>query len=195
MKKKIFMLTLVACLIVLSIAGSSLAYFTDTDAKTNVFTLGNVDITLTYNNDATKLYPGQSYAGATIENIGSENAFVGAIIDVTLPNYATGVLSDDRIIGIFDGLNAHTFKYETTASGGYKIYVVMPDQLGITDATKTATVFSSISIPAKWNNTEMAIFKDMVVEVTGYAVQTVGLNNATEALTAAFDAWENYPNI
>ena len=46
MKKKIFGITLAVCLIVLSIASTTMAYFTDTDTKTNVFTAGNVDIML-----------------------------------------------------------------------------------------------------------------------------------------------------
>ena len=44
MKKKILMITVAALLIILSIAGTSMAYFTDTDEKTNTFTAGKVDI-------------------------------------------------------------------------------------------------------------------------------------------------------
>ena len=81
MKKKIFMLAMAACLIVLSIAGSSLAYFTDTDEKTTVFTAGNVDIALSFTAPAGNAYPNQEIsAPATIKNTGSEDAYVGAII-------------------------------------------------------------------------------------------------------------------
>lgn len=45
-KKKIITLALVAIISVVAIAGASLAYFTDKDAKDNVFTTGKVDITL-----------------------------------------------------------------------------------------------------------------------------------------------------
>ena len=62
MKKKIFLFTLAACLIILSIAGSSLAYFTDTDAKTNVFTAGNVDITLKYEATDNRFFLKHSYS-------------------------------------------------------------------------------------------------------------------------------------
>ena len=46
MKKKIVALCLIVCLAATAIAGASLAYFTDTDAKTNTFTSGNVKIQL-----------------------------------------------------------------------------------------------------------------------------------------------------
>ena len=48
MKKKIFAIALAAMLFALAIAGSSVAYFTDTEKATNVFTAGDVDIQLTY---------------------------------------------------------------------------------------------------------------------------------------------------
>lgn len=44
MKKKIFAIAIVAALAVTAVAGASLAYFTDTDKDTNVFTVGKVEI-------------------------------------------------------------------------------------------------------------------------------------------------------
>ena len=49
MKKKITAISLCAALLAIAIVGASLAYFTDTDAKDNVFTTGKVDITLNEN--------------------------------------------------------------------------------------------------------------------------------------------------
>ena len=60
MKKKIIAFALVACLAMIAIAGASLAYFTDKDEATNIFTSGKVDITLNEVFDATtaQLIPG-----------------------------------------------------------------------------------------------------------------------------------------
>lgn len=60
MKKKILAIALIACLAVTAIAGISLAYFTDTDSKTNVFTSGKVDITLNevFDEETAQLLPG-----------------------------------------------------------------------------------------------------------------------------------------
>ena len=67
MKKKITALFLCVALAAIAIVGASLAYFTDTDAKDNVFTTGKVDITLNENfdQDNAKLLPGSS----TVNNI------------------------------------------------------------------------------------------------------------------------------
>ncbi|MDO5323968.1 MAG: TasA family protein, partial [Clostridia bacterium] len=46
-KKKVLVLAVSVCLVAILAIGGTLAYFTDTDAKTNTFTVGNVDITLT----------------------------------------------------------------------------------------------------------------------------------------------------
>lgn len=46
MKKKIIAIALVACIAFVAIAGASLAYFTDADEETNVFTVGSVKIDL-----------------------------------------------------------------------------------------------------------------------------------------------------
>lgn len=45
-KKKIVSLCLAAVLVVMAIAGATVAYFTDTDNETNTFTIGNVKIDL-----------------------------------------------------------------------------------------------------------------------------------------------------
>lgn len=46
MKKKITAIALVVCLVAVAVVGGSLAYFTDTDAKDNTFTVGGVQIQL-----------------------------------------------------------------------------------------------------------------------------------------------------
>ena len=62
MKKKIITSCLVVALLVVGIVGASLAYFTDKDAKTNVFTVGKVNITLNekFDEKNAKLLPGSS---------------------------------------------------------------------------------------------------------------------------------------
>ena len=60
MKNKIVAIAIVACLALVAIAGASLAYFTDTDDATNVFTSGKVDITLNevFDEESAQLVPG-----------------------------------------------------------------------------------------------------------------------------------------
>ena len=70
MKKKILSIALVVAMIAI-IAAGSFAYFTDKDAKTNVFTTGKVDITLneTFNAETAKLLPGDENAIAKVINV------------------------------------------------------------------------------------------------------------------------------
>ena len=44
MKRKIVTVCLAAVLVIIAVAGASLAYLTDTDERTNTFTVGDVDI-------------------------------------------------------------------------------------------------------------------------------------------------------
>lgn len=70
MKKKITAISLCVALLAIAIVGASLAYFTDTDAKDNVFTTGKVDITLNENFEQnSKLLPSTGSAQqGTLEN-------------------------------------------------------------------------------------------------------------------------------
>lgn len=65
-KRKILLLALSLCMVAILAVGGTLAYFTDTDERTNVFTVGYVDITLkenfTQEEGGTKLHPGKQNA-------------------------------------------------------------------------------------------------------------------------------------
>ena len=78
MKKKILALCLVVALAVTAVVGGSLAYFTDTDAKTNTFTTGKVDITLneTFNEQTAKLLPGKNIEKIVNVTNNEEDAYV-----------------------------------------------------------------------------------------------------------------------
>ena len=110
MKKKIFIVALVVCIMAVSIASASMAYFTDTEKATNTFTSGDVAIEMTEaavkadalghlvedtasnRKEATetgatfdygKIFPMQTiYKDPTVKNTGSESAFIGAVITI-----------------------------------------------------------------------------------------------------------------
>ena len=206
LKKKIFGIALVVGILVVSIVSSTMAYFTDTDEKTNVFTSGNVRITLnsdifTVNgtSDAkASVYPGQQIAnGATVKNTGTEEAYVGVVI-----NFKPGVAKDDVLALLKDENGASTLDLtkfavtyvatETTSA----LYIVCNEKIS-KDASKT--FFGKMYIPADWDanedtnaNQKMSIFANLDMTVKAYATQTVGFNGgATEALQAAFATdWE-----
>ncbi len=106
MKKKLLAVSLAVIVVVIALAGTSLAYLTDTDEATNVFTTGTVEIELTeadvvkdergnlvadpegtrHNGDYDygKLFPAMSVTkDPTINNIGTEDVYVAAKITVS----------------------------------------------------------------------------------------------------------------
>lgn len=100
MKKKILVLCLVVALAVTAVVGGTLAYFTDKDAETNTFTVGNVKIDLIEQQkgaqgledfeDDKVLVPGTSDVNAvskivTVKNTGANDAWVW--VDLKIPAY------------------------------------------------------------------------------------------------------------
>ncbi len=97
MKKKKTLLAALVLLLVF-VVGGAVAYFTDTDQKTNTFTIGNVDITLTEDgwdaltdsnsnaipDDAEDMMPGETVTkDPVINNVSTKNpAYVFAKVEV-----------------------------------------------------------------------------------------------------------------
>lgn len=89
-KRKLLMLAASLCLVAILVAGGTLAYFTDADAATNVFTVGYVEIDLqeTFDEDDARLFPATYEPDGTlrednvitkevwVQNTGSDNAYV-----------------------------------------------------------------------------------------------------------------------
>lgn len=85
MKKKITAICLCVAMLAIAIVGATLAYFTDTDAKTNVFTTGDVSIDLieTFDENNAMLMPGKDITKEVdITNDGSQPAYVRAHIAI-----------------------------------------------------------------------------------------------------------------
>lgn len=77
-KRKILLVAMSLCLVAILAMGGTLAYLTDTDSETNVFTVGNVKIDLVENfTQNSVLKPGIDVTKEVwIENTGSEDAYV-----------------------------------------------------------------------------------------------------------------------
>ena len=77
-KRKLMLVALSLCMVAILAVGGSLAYLTDTDAKTNTFTVGNVQIAIDENfTDGSKLLPGIDVTKEVkIKNTGTEDAYV-----------------------------------------------------------------------------------------------------------------------
>lgn len=177
-KKKIVSLCLAAVLVVMAIAGATVAYFTDTAAKDNTFTVGNVDITLTEPNwegsgieDAPEVYPGEPLAkDPTVTNVGSNPCFVRISVanlkqfgnkgDITYrTGYVTGALGTDWVL--------HT--------DGYFYYTKV---LAVNEATPA--LFDQIVMPTGLTGNETTL----PITVTAQAVQAQGAKPSFTAVQA-----------
>ena len=102
--KKIFAIALCVAMLAIVLVSGTMAYFTDTHAQTNTFTMGKVDITLeepTYTPDANsgklKVFPGQSYAKdptITVEE-DSEDCYLIATVTIDQLNQLKALYADD----------------------------------------------------------------------------------------------------
>ena len=189
MKKKIIALCLVIALAATAVIGGTLAYFTDNDAKTNTFTVGNVDITLTEPNwegsgsqDAPEVYPGEPLAkDPIVTNTGANPCFVRILVtgldclgnagNITYrTDYVTGKLGDNWVL--------HT--------DGYFYYNKVLAVGDVTDA-----LFDQIVIPTGLTNGDAET--EFNVVVTAEAVQAQGAKpswSAVQSMTVAeIAAW------
>lgn len=150
--------------------GATLAYFTDTEAVTNVVTMGHVDITLTE--------PSFDKADGTQDNIisnvmpnteipkdptvtvstGSENAYVRVKLDIEATE-VEGVEDEEALVlGLLD-LDTENWFF----SDGYYYYQ------SVMEEGDTATLFTKVTIPEDWGN-EFAKF-GFDITVSAEAIQ------------------------
>ena len=201
-KREVFNLVFAFWVIILTVAGAFYAYFVDIAQAKNEFTAGTVDIKLNYSGreadqvlldiGSISTYPGQTVnINAKITNVGSEEAYVGAVISLSkksdLKTLIPPALLDDILVGL--AVDGSTVKYAVT-DVGYELYVIKSASIS-KDAN--ACVFTGLRIPEDWDNEQMNTFNGMVLHVKAYATQKAGFDSAEEAIITAFDAaWATY---
>ena len=145
---------------------------------------------------------------------GSEDAYVGAIVTVTGDLYSligvegctnldiTKLVSGGEVSKPstqVTGWNGLSMVYETadcviyqdasngsqTESGTWTLYVFMKAPV---KADEHVVLFDTMSIPAEWDNAEMAKINGMNIAVNAYATQTNGFVDCYTAMTTAFAA-------
>lgn len=200
MKKKILASCLVAALAAIAVIGGTLAYFTDSEAAANEFTVGNVDIDLTEPNwadhgktEAENVYPGEFLAkDPTVENVGNNPCFVRVSVSnlnqfgekgdiVYLTNGEENTLGE----GWEDGNDGYFYWTKPLIVKG------SGNDAGNTGlVSKTTPLFDQIKMPIGLTGNEEA--QDIVV--TAQAVQAQGAKapdwNAVANMTLAeIQAW------
>jgi hypothetical protein len=159
------------------------------------------------------VYPGQRFDKSVwINNIGTEDAYVGAIIKITNSNYKLGgalepvgepdnspasirnfltdlVPSGENDDYIIKYVNINDDSTVTNANAyGYVFFVVRKTPLqGYDDQNNgfdAFKLFSTIQIPREWDNEEMSYFNGTTINVKAYATQTKGFDGNNGDATA-----------
>lgn len=193
MKKKVTAIALAVCILAVAVIGATMAYFTDTDSKTNTFTFGKVDIDLTEDstdeNGAVKgdistdggitypgVLPGLVYSKIPTVTVKQDSLPAYVVITATIPTIYDWA-------GLFNGTfdDVH-FNMDTKTVGEntiYYFYAIDPVQPG-----KSVTPFTEVKINPALTQNDVAEKFDMVINA--YAIQTEGFSGVRAAFEAAF---------
>ena len=209
--------TIIAAVILLLVfvVGGAIAYFTDTESKTNIFTIGSVDITLTEtgwdalpdtnSNDipdaAEDMMPGDTVTkDPLISNVSTKNpAYVFIKVDVPCTTIVAPATTSEEIFTYT--VNAGWTELSTAAvactSAGTASHVYYYGSNGTlttlakaanaqTPTSTTNPLFSTIALRSTLKGNEGLTDQKQVV-ITGYGIQTTGLSSTTPA-----DVWSNF---
>lgn len=187
-------IALAAALVAVIGIGTSLAYFTDTDSKTNVVTLGNVNGTLNEEKDGKTLdvgedgfeykdiRPGDELDKQPFVTLGSDSqdAYVRVRVEVVNTGADKGI-TDEMKQDVLDGLSGTGANWvignkPAGAEGICKYYYY---QTPLTKADPvTSRVFTTVTIPTKWENEAGDV--SFQIKVTADLVQSANIDSELE---------------
>lgn len=213
-KKKIVSLCLAAVLVVMAIAGATVAYFTDTKTAENTFTMGNVQIKLDETNvndpegarvtsNEYNVYPGAVVTkDPIVHNTGKNGAYIRATVNISdWMNLVGAYYPDFKETFPNDGYKAALNLLVGTLGEGWSVVGVEAGDvftIGQFDAkfilkydgvlaagADTTAMFQTVTIPAGIDNANADSFDE--VKVVAQAIQADGFGT-WEAAFAAYDA-------
>ena len=183
MKKKILTIALVVALAAILIVGGTMAFFTDTKVKDNVFTIGNVSAELNEPSwdpadpAHTNTYPGAILdKDPQVENTGANDAFVRIKVEGLDALKTAGLSANDIALIGLDTTN-------WTEIGDYYYY-----NTKLASGETTTALFTAIQVPTDTAND--ASHADITVTVTAEVIQAdgIGIDTPTAAEIAAWFA-------
>ena len=73
--------------------------------------------------------------------------------------------------------------YQAPGTNTWTLYIFMKNAQ---KANAKTVLFNTLTIPAAWNNAEMAVINTLEINVQAYAVQAYGFDDCYDAMTTAF---------
>lgn len=197
MKKKVTAIALAVCILAVAVIGATMAYFTDTDSKTNTFTFGKVDIDLTEDstdaNGAVKgdistdggitypgVLPGLVYSKIPTVTVVEGPAWV--VVTVTVPTIYDHADFFNRTA------NENDFEMDKKVVGKNTIYYFYSTNKDGVATGVTLKLFDQIKINPALTQDNVKNLPTFDVVVNAYGIQKEGFNDAKSAFAAAFAA-------
>lgn len=196
MKKKVTAIALAVCILAVAVIGATMAYFTDTDSKTNTFTFGKVDIDLTEESIEDKekgvkagtvgtdggitypgVLPGLVYSKIPTVTVKQDSLPAYVVITATVPT-----IYDWE--GLFNYKIDSAFDWDSKPVGAntvYYFYAKDPVQPG-----KSVTPFTEVKINPALTQNDVKNLPTFNVVVNAYGIQKDGFDDAKAAFAAAF---------
>lgn len=201
MKKKLIALCLIIVMIAVAAIGGTLAYFTDSDAESNVFTMGSVEIDLSESNwtAPANTVPGVSYAkNPVVENTGTNDAWIR--VDVTLSDATAFQVAANKysldIKSMFVNLNTTDWTCVSTIpdTTSDTLTFVFYYNTALTAGASTQELFTAVKIPGVFTNTDMEAICSKItpndgkftIDIQAHAIQT------SDDYTTVADAFTAY---
>ena len=212
MKKLLVFVLCMAIVASISVA-ATIAYFTDTEAVTNTFTVGKIGIKLDETKtdeygvavagadrvkaNTYKAVPGHEYIKdptVTIE-ADSESSFVRMLVTINNMDVFEQACKNEFVGDIFliqnyvTGWDKDKWVYETAKRDGdttvYEFRYHEPVSTADQPEKKLDALFATFKLPGVLNNTQVAALDDLSIDVVAHAIQADGF--ASDDL-----AWEAY---
>ena len=204
-KSKAILMVVCAMLLVAASVMGTLAYLTSTATVTNTFSVGKVEIALdeakvgadgkaltsgerTITGNQYHLLPGHDYDKDPTVTVkaGSDASYVRMLVKVTFTDAPTDAMMATNLDTIFTGhqstkwiRNAKTVSDDNmTINYEYRYFetVAAPNA-----DVKLAPLFTGISVPDGYTETEINILNGMKIEITAQAIQADGFATAAAA--------------
>lgn len=217
--KKALMMALALVLVVALTIGGTLAYLTDRDSKTNVFTVGDVRIELNEDFDqGATLIPGVDIEkAATVKNVGKNDAWVW--VKIAIPSALDNDDASKNVIhfnfskdSVAPGLwNWDGYKYDVVDINddgvNYNVYTVKYETaLKPTETTAQPVMYKvymdyhiDIDTNGDWHHVENGVVTDLdwnteddgapVMYVSAYAMQKEGFDDVDAAIAGYNAQW------
>lgn len=196
MKKKVTAIALAVCILAVAVIGATMAYFTDTDSKTNTFTFGKVDIDLTEKSiedkekgvkvgtvgtdggiTYDKVLPGLVYSKIPTVTVKNDSLDAWVIITATVPT----VYDWD---GLFNNTVSTDFTMVKKPVGDNTVYYFYAN--AAVTAGRSVTPFTEVKINSALTQNDVKNLPTFNVVVNAYGIQKDGFDDAKAAFAAAF---------